>query len=148
MQAGCAPQACVLAVDIGTQSTRAALVDPAGTVVDVAGSPIDLFAPRAGWAEQDPHQWWQTTVANIAAVMARNPGARVAAVGVSAQMHSLVAADAGRPAAHLAVSHLERQALPGPGRPLRPQAGRRAAQPAGRQPAAARLGRVQDGVAA
>jgi xylulokinase len=94
MPAGSASGSCVLAVDIGTQSTRAALVDPAGVIVDVAGSPVDLFAPRAGWAEQDPDQWWSTTVANIAAVMARNPGARVAAAGVSAQMHSLVAVDA------------------------------------------------------
>ena len=84
----------VVAVDIGTQSTRAALVDVGGRVHDLASSPIDLFAPRPGWAEQDPEQWWETTVANIAAVMARNPGISVGAVGVGAQMHSLVAADA------------------------------------------------------
>jgi xylulokinase len=84
----------VLAVDIGTQSTRAALVDIGGRIHDIASSPIDLYSPRPGWAEQDPDQWWETTVANIAAVMARNPGVRVAAVGVGAQMHSLVAVDA------------------------------------------------------
>ena len=88
------PGECVVAVDIGTQSTRAALVDIHGQVLDTASSPIELYAPRPGWAEQDPEQWWQTTVANIAAVMARNPGTRVAAVGVGAQMHSLVAVDA------------------------------------------------------
>jgi xylulokinase len=97
MAASAAPGDCVLAIDIGTQSTRAALVSPAGTILDVAGSPIDLFAPQPGWAEQEPGQWWQTTVANIAAVLARQPAARVAAAGVSAQMHSLVAVDgAGR----------------------------------------------------
>jgi xylulokinase len=84
----------VLAVDIGTQSTRAALVDIGGRIHDVASSPIDLHSPRPGWAEQDPDQWWETTVANIAAVTARNPHVRVAAVGVGAQMHSLVAVDA------------------------------------------------------
>jgi xylulokinase len=58
------------------------------------------LAERYGRAEVpaydagDPEQWWQTTVANVAAVMARNPGARVRAVGVGAQMHSLVAVDA------------------------------------------------------
>jgi xylulokinase len=84
----------VLAIDIGTQSTRAALVDVDGQVRDIVSSPIDLYAPRPGWAEQDPEQWWETTVANVAAVLARVPGARVAAVGVGAQMHSLVAVDA------------------------------------------------------
>jgi xylulokinase len=84
----------VVAIDIGTQSTRAALVDAGGRIHDVASSPIELFAPHPGWAEQDPGQWWETTVANVAAVMARNPGVSVRAVGVGAQMHSLVAVDA------------------------------------------------------
>jgi xylulokinase len=84
----------VVAVDIGTQSTRAALVDIRGRIHDIASSPIELDSPRPGWAEQDPDQWWETTVANIATIMARNPETRVAAVGVGAQMHSLVAVDA------------------------------------------------------
>ena len=88
------PAEYVVAIDIGTQSTRAALVGPDGAIHDVAGTPIDLFTPVAGWAEQDPEQWWQTTVGNVAALMERNPGIAVAAVGVGAQMHSLVAVDA------------------------------------------------------
>ena len=84
---------CVVAVDIGTQSTRAALVDVAGVVRDAQSSAINLFGPRPGWAEQDPGQWWGTTVANIAAVTGRNPEVDIAAVGVGAQMHSLVAVD-------------------------------------------------------
>lgn len=84
----------MVAVDIGTQSTRAALVDIRGRIHDLASSPIELHGPRPGWAEQDPDQWWQTTVDNIATIMGRNPGARVAALGVGAQMHSLVAVDA------------------------------------------------------
>ena len=83
----------VVAIDIGTQSTRAALVDPEGSIRDVAAAPVDLFAPAAGWAEQDPEQWWETTVGNVAALMRRNPGITVVAVGAGAQMHSLVAVD-------------------------------------------------------
>jgi xylulokinase len=80
----------VLAIDIGTQSTRAALLDSEGRIHDIASAPIGLYAPRPGWAEQDPEQWWLTTVANITAIMERNPGAEIGAVGVGAQMHSLV----------------------------------------------------------
>jgi len=83
----------VVAVDVGTQSTRAALVDVEGRIHDTASSPIELFVPRPGWAEQDPEQWWETTVANIEAVMARNPKATVGAVAVGAQMHGVVAID-------------------------------------------------------
>jgi xylulokinase len=84
----------VLAVDVGTQSTRAALVDADGQLFDLASSPVRLFAPAPGWAEQDPEDWWETTVSNIAAVTARNPGVVVRAVGVGAHMHGVVAVDA------------------------------------------------------
>jgi xylulokinase len=84
----------VLAIDIGTQSARAALLDREGRIHDLASAPIDLYAPRPGWAEQDPEQWWLTTVANIATIMRRNPAAEIGAVGVGAQMHSLVPVNA------------------------------------------------------
>ena len=84
----------VVAIDVGTQSTRAALVDVRGLVHDAASSAIELYAPRPGWAEQDPEQWWETTVANIAAVIGRHPTATIGAIGVAAQMHSVVALSA------------------------------------------------------
>jgi xylulokinase len=84
---------CVLAIDIGTQSTRAALVTRDATIKDCATSPVSLFAPSPGHAEQDPLDWWRTTVGNIRTVLARNPGAKVAAVGTGAQMHSAVPVD-------------------------------------------------------
>jgi xylulokinase len=84
---------CVVAVDIGTQSTRAALVDYNGRILSMAASPIELFTPRPGWAEQEPEQWWSTTVNNIATLVERNPAVRIAAVGVGAQMHGVVALD-------------------------------------------------------
>jgi sugar (pentulose or hexulose) kinase len=81
----------VVAIDVGTQSTRAALVDVRGLVHDAASSAIELYTPRPGWAEQDPEDLWETTVANIAAVIGRNPRASIGAVGVGAQMHGVVA---------------------------------------------------------
>ena len=41
----------VAAIDIGTQSTRAALVDIRGRIGDIAASPVGLDTPRPGWAE-------------------------------------------------------------------------------------------------
>jgi sugar (pentulose or hexulose) kinase len=37
---------CLLAIDIGTQSTRAALVADDGTIAACAASPVTLPAPR------------------------------------------------------------------------------------------------------
>ena len=64
------------------------------SVVGTASSPIELFTPRPGWAEQDPEEWWSTTLVNIGTVVGNHPGVRVAAIGVGAQMHGLVALDA------------------------------------------------------
>ncbi len=85
---------CVLAIDAGTQSGRAALVGPDGCLRDLATCPFPLATPQPGWAEQDPEHWWSATSSNIAAVMARNPGTTVSAVAVCGQMHSVVALDA------------------------------------------------------
>src|SRR3954452_3108370 len=49
----------VLGLDVGTQSLRAALVDPEGQTVAFGVSPIETTHPRPTWAEQDPDRWWE-----------------------------------------------------------------------------------------
>ena len=50
---------CVVAFDVGTQSIRAALIDIYGNVLDIVNTPIEpYFSVRPGWAEQDPHYYW------------------------------------------------------------------------------------------
>jgi xylulokinase len=84
----------VLAIDVGTQSARAALVRRDGGVTDAASTPIDLFTPAPGWAEQAPEDWWAAAARSVSELLSRNPGADVAAVGVGAQMHGVVPVDA------------------------------------------------------
>jgi xylulokinase len=49
-----------------------------------------LSTPRPGWAEQDPADWWRAAEAALAGLGA----AEVAGIGLSGQMHGLVALDA------------------------------------------------------
>ncbi len=85
------PAECVLAVDMGTTTTRAALVDAGGRIIDAVSRQIPLLSPCPGWAEQDPdHHWWASARANIRDVLLRNPGCHPLAVGVGAQMHGVV----------------------------------------------------------
>lgn len=103
----------VCAIDIGTSSTRAALVDERACIVDVAASPISLRTPAPGVAEQDPEEWWATTVRNIRTLMDRHPDAAIAALGVGAQMHGVVPVDAeGNPLTRNVAIWSDKQAAP------------------------------------
>lgn len=84
----------VCAIDIGTSSTRAALVDNRARIVDAVASPIDLHSPAPGVAQQDPEDWWSTTVSNVRTLLGRHPDATIAAVAVGGQMHGIVPVDA------------------------------------------------------
>ncbi len=85
-----------LAIDVGTGSCRAALVDAGGRIHSIAHHEHDQIVPRHGWSEQRPAAWWEGTVAAIRAVLAGVPDAagRVASICACGQMHGAVLADA------------------------------------------------------
>ncbi len=85
---------CFLGVDVGTSGVKAILVGLTGDVLASAVTPLELSTPQPGWAEQDPQAWWMASVVAIRRVLAACPRDRVAAVGVSGQMHSSVFLDA------------------------------------------------------
>ena len=86
----------LMGIDIGTQSTRAALLTLDGVVVTDAGRQQEMATPQAGWAEQDPDMWWSNAITCIQAVMvkAESNADEVLAVGVGGQMHGTVPLDA------------------------------------------------------
>ena len=89
-----------LALDQGTTSTRAILVDDAGRLSTLLALPHRQHYPRAGWVEHDPEE----LVANLRACLeAAGAVADLAAVGLDNQGESCLAWDAatgasGRPA--------------------------------------------------
>ncbi len=84
-----------LAIDVGTGSCRAALVDGTGRILSIAHREHDQIVPRHGWSEQRPADWWQGTVDSIRATLDQMPGAatRVAAICACGQMHGAVLVD-------------------------------------------------------
>ena len=82
-----------LGLDVGTSGVKAVLVSPAGDVRASATTPLILSTPHPGWAEQDPLDWWEASVASIRAVRSKAAGATIAGVGISGQMHSSVFLD-------------------------------------------------------
>ena len=71
-----------LAIDIGTGSARAALVDFSGRIQAIAAQEYDQIVPQYGWSEQRPLDWWAGVVSSIRQLLAKDPGAakRIAAI--------------------------------------------------------------------
>ncbi|MHC4768943.1 MAG: xylulokinase [Planctomycetota bacterium] len=86
----------LLGIDIGTGGCKALLIDEAGNVIATATTDYALATPKPLWSEQDPRDWWKATAASIRAVRAEaGIGAgQVGGVGLTGQMHGLVALDA------------------------------------------------------
>ncbi len=85
----------LLGFDVGTTGSKALLIDEAGNVVGRALSEYPLSTPRPNWAEQDPRDWWDATVAATHSVLAEAEisGEQVDGVGLSGQMHGSVFLD-------------------------------------------------------
>jgi xylulokinase len=83
-----------LGIDVGTGGTRALIVDPDGDVVASATAQhIPFASPHAGWAEQDPEDWWRATIAVVREVLSKSSADEIKAVGFSGQMHGSVLLD-------------------------------------------------------
>lgn len=84
-----------LGIDTSTTSSKALLIDERGEVIAVTSNPHTLQTPKPLWSEQDPHEWWEAVAASIKSVLEKAgvSGERVAAVGLTGQMHGLVLLD-------------------------------------------------------
>jgi xylulokinase len=84
-----------LGIDVSTTATKALLIDEQGRPMAVASSPHTLQTPRPLWSEQDPHEWWNAAAESIRSVLEKAGvnGDRVAALGLTGQMHGLVLLD-------------------------------------------------------
>jgi xylulokinase len=89
----------LLGYDIGSSSVKASLVDAeSGERVASAFYPkseMEIVSVKAGWAEQDPANWWRNLQLATADVMLQSgiKGEEVASIGISYQMHGLVIVD-------------------------------------------------------
>src|SRR4051794_16623999 len=85
------PAVAVFGLDVGTSSLKGLAVGEDGAVLASAVEAYEVSSPRPGWSEQDPELWWRAAKRVLAALRA-DAGAP-AAIGLSGQMHGLVALD-------------------------------------------------------
>ncbi|HYH93858.1 MAG TPA: xylulokinase [Candidatus Saccharimonadales bacterium] len=86
----------VIGIDASTTATKAVLLDEAGAVVAVGAVEYGFETPQPRWSEQSPDLWWDGAIRAIGQVLSASgvPGADVAAIGLTGQMHGLVLLDA------------------------------------------------------
>ena len=89
----------LLGIDLGSSSVKVSVIEgESGECLASAFHPADemnIIAEKPGWAEQYPEEWWNNLKAAIADCI-RKLGPRkndIGAVGISYQMHGLVAVD-------------------------------------------------------
>jgi xylulokinase len=82
----------ILTIDIGTQSSRAAIVTSAGEILGITQILHDSSSPEQGWVEQRPDQWWTETCQNIKSVFEQTSVKphSIAAIANCGQMHGPV----------------------------------------------------------
>jgi xylulokinase len=82
---------------VGTGGTRALLIDESGAVIASAIHEHEPFAsPRSGWAEQDPHDWWEACQGAVRKLLQETSilASEIGCIGLSGQMHGAVLLDA------------------------------------------------------
>lgn len=94
-----------LGIDVGSSSVKVSLLDiKSGKSLGSSANPSSeapIIALRSGWAEQDPLSWWDYLCTGVKDLSARFDISKVVSIGISYQMHGLVAIDKeGRPVRH------------------------------------------------
>ncbi|MDJ1479768.1 FGGY family carbohydrate kinase [Cytophagaceae bacterium YF14B1] len=87
----------LLGYDIGSSFIKASIIDiETGKLVAAASAPsaeMPMIAHKPGWAEQEPAMWWENAKDATRQLTQKANLKEVKAIGISYQMHGLVAVD-------------------------------------------------------
>jgi glycerol kinase len=85
----------ILAIDQGTTSSRAVLIDHAGRVAGMAQREFEQIFPQPGWVEHDPREILASVLTTITEVMHRAglDGEAIAGIGITNQRETAVVWD-------------------------------------------------------
>ena len=81
------PSGYIMALDSGTTSVRAIIVDEYGCIVAQASKPVKAFYPQPGWVEQDPMEILASQIAVMMEVQFKSGihSDSIAAIGITNQ---------------------------------------------------------------
>ena len=82
-----------IGIDVGTQGSRAVVIDENGSLVAAGNGSHTLQSPRPGWSEQSPEEWWSAVKSAILEAGESVDLADVRGIGMTGQMHGSVFLD-------------------------------------------------------
>ena len=82
-----------IGVDLGTSAVKLLLMDSQGEIKRIESREYPLSFPHPGWSEQNPGDWWQSTLEGIDALLQGEDRSKVAGISFGGQMHGLVILD-------------------------------------------------------
>ena len=102
----------VIGIDLGSQSLKGLLLDPAGRLIGEAARAYDLHCPHPAWAEQDPADWWVALCDVVAELVAtaRLAPRDITALAFASQVDGVVPVDRDGAVLHPAIIWLDRRA--------------------------------------
>lgn len=86
-------QKCVLGIDVGTSGCKILAIGIDGKILCSNTETYPCYAPKPGWSEQDPEDWWAAVKCGLKKLMSAGNELEPAAVSFSGQMHGMVALD-------------------------------------------------------
>jgi xylulokinase len=83
----------VIGIDCSTTTTKAIAWDAAGKNVAEGRSPVPLCSPQANYYEQNPGDWWHSTVLVLQKLTDQIDKEQIAALAIANQRETFVALD-------------------------------------------------------
>ncbi len=85
----------LLGIDIGTSACKIGIFTKDGKVEGASSGDYPVYYPKAGWAEQNPDEWWEAVCDTIRKVLDSSgvKPTQIAGIGIDGQSWSAIAID-------------------------------------------------------
>jgi len=104
----------LLGIDLGTTTAKALIVSSDGDIISSATTEYPTYFPKAGWAEQNPEEWWDAArkVIREALSKAKILGSQIKGLSISSHRETIALLDENGEVLDNAIIWMDRRSLP------------------------------------
>jgi len=95
----------LIGIDVGTTGVKIVLIDETGKLILKTTEEYPLITPKPGWAEQNPYDWWKSTIKGLKKIIFQSKikPEKILGIGLTGQMHGAVFLDKENNVVHPAI---------------------------------------------